>query len=186
MAQRADDIMATMGTTPFLNLNPTQLLQNQIFERRLDQLTDAIKASIFFHKKIIIALLIAINNIPVHRTFTKQSPKTARALNFTHAAKCHQLCGKTIAFLLDPQSKLLQKVFASSTLTLVIKLATVDRHILGSRVPLVNPMFQINIDWHLTPATLDRGLRSRTVRSLSFTTPVLTSVFFLTRALKSV
>ena len=51
MAQRADDIMATMATTPSLNSNPTQLLQNQIFERRLDQLTDAIDASITFHKK---------------------------------------------------------------------------------------------------------------------------------------
>ena len=50
MAQRADDIMATMATTP-LNSNPTQLLQNQIFERRLDQLTDAIDASITFHKE---------------------------------------------------------------------------------------------------------------------------------------
>ena len=28
MAQRADDIMATMTTAPFLNSNPTQLLQN--------------------------------------------------------------------------------------------------------------------------------------------------------------
>ena len=50
MAQRADDIMATMSSAPSLNLNPTQLLQNQIFERRLDQLTDAIEASITFHK----------------------------------------------------------------------------------------------------------------------------------------
>ena len=39
-----------MATTPSLNSNPTQLLQNQIFERRLDQLTDAIEASITFHK----------------------------------------------------------------------------------------------------------------------------------------
>ena len=51
MAQRADDIMATIATTPSLNSNPTQLLQNQIFERRLDQLTNAIEASITFHKK---------------------------------------------------------------------------------------------------------------------------------------
>ena len=51
MAQRADDIMATMATTPSLNSNPTQLLQNQIFERHLDQLTEAIEASITFHKK---------------------------------------------------------------------------------------------------------------------------------------
>ena len=32
MAQRADDIMATIATSPSLNSNPTQLLQNQIFE----------------------------------------------------------------------------------------------------------------------------------------------------------
>ena len=46
MAQRADDIMAKMATTLSLNSNPTQLLQNQIFEQRLDQLTDAIVVSI--------------------------------------------------------------------------------------------------------------------------------------------
>ena len=54
MAQRVDNIIATMATTLSLNSNPTQLLQNQIFERRLDQLTDAIEASITFHKKIIL------------------------------------------------------------------------------------------------------------------------------------
>ena len=183
MAQRADDIMATIATTPSLNSNPTQLLQNQIFERRLDQLTG--NRSLFI-KKIILALLIATSNFTVHRTFIKQGPKTARALNFSHAAKCHQLPGRTIASLLDPQSELLQKIFASSTPALAIKLATVERHVLGSRVSLMNPMIQIIIDWHLTPATLNRGLQSCTVRSLSFTTPVLTCVFFLTRALTSI
>ena len=49
LAQRADDIMATMSSALFLNSNPMQLLQKQIFERRLDQLTDAIEASITFH-----------------------------------------------------------------------------------------------------------------------------------------
>ena len=50
MAQRADNIMATMSSAPSLNWNAAQLLHNQMFERRLDQLTDAVKTSLNFRK----------------------------------------------------------------------------------------------------------------------------------------
>ena len=49
-SQRADDIMATMSSAPSLNSNAAQLLHNQMFERRLDQLTYAVEASLNFLK----------------------------------------------------------------------------------------------------------------------------------------
>ena len=49
-AQRADDIMVTMSSALSLNSNATQLLHNQMFERGLDQLTDAVETSLNFRK----------------------------------------------------------------------------------------------------------------------------------------
>ena len=49
-AQRVDDIMATISSAPSLNSNAAQLLHNQMFERHLDQLTDALEASLNFRK----------------------------------------------------------------------------------------------------------------------------------------
>ena len=49
-AQRVDEIMANMLSAPSLNSNATQLFHNQMFERRLEQLTDAMEASLDFCK----------------------------------------------------------------------------------------------------------------------------------------
>ena len=121
-AQRADDIMATMSSAPSLNSNAAQLLHNQMFERHLDQLTDALEASLIFAKTMIMALLIATTNFPVLRNFANQSAVSARFLTFTLAEKCRRIPRRIVVFPLDPQLELIRRTFASFVPALAIKL----------------------------------------------------------------
>ena len=130
IAQRADDIMATMATTTSLNSNPTQLLQNQIFEQRLDQLTDAIEASITFHKN---------NNYG----------SAHRDQQFSRPSLFHQTRPK--------ESELLQKTFASFMPALVLKLESVERHVFGNCVILVTSTITLITPWHLILAVQERS-----------------------------
>ena len=143
-----------------------------MFERRLDQLTDAVETSQIFAKTMIMALLIATSNFPVLCNFAKQSAVLAWFLTFSLAEKCRPIPRKIVVFPLEPSTELMQRTFVSFMPALALKLESVERHVLGNCVILVSSTITSITAWHLIPAVQERSVCQHA--SLFFTTLVQT------------
>ena len=121
---------------------------------------------------MIMHMLITASNLSVHRNFASRTADLARILTFSRADKCRQISRRAIIFPLDPKPALIQKIFVSFMPSLLLKLRSVERHILGNLIILVLSTIKIVIAWHYIPAVQEEKLFQHTIFFLFFMTLV--------------
>ena len=155
-----------------------------MFERRLDQLTDVVEASLNFRKNNDYGSANRDQQFSHPQQFREATCSLTRFLTFSLAEKCRRIHRRIVVFPLEPSTELMRRTFVSFMPALVLKLESVECHVLGNRVILVTSTITLITAWHLIPAVRERSFCQRA--SLFFTILVQTCVFSFTRALKSV
>ena len=126
--------MATMSSAPSLNLNAAQLLHNQMLERRPDQLTNAVKASLNFRKNNDYGSANRDQQFSRSRQFRKAKRSFCSVSNLQPRREMPSNTPQDNRFPLEPQPELIPKTFVSFMPALALKLESVKHHVLGTHV----------------------------------------------------